>query len=146
MADSWFSKGFKMFKTKLGFRIAMVVVLAILAIEAVSFFFTVSNQRQSILDKRLESLQFSAGLLESEIARSIRHGRLQDINQVLSDLSSGFSANSFTLFDTKGKVLVQQLIKDGYENQDEDLGLKLQLISDEKIPPVQVFKKPEGDV
>ena len=135
-----------MFKTKLGFRIALVVVLAILAIEAVSFIFTISNQRQSILDKRLESLQFSAGLLESEITRSIRHSRLQDINQVLSDLSSGFSANSFTLFDPQGKVLVQQLIKDGYENQDEDLGLKLQLISDEKIPPVQVFKKPEGDI
>ena len=135
-----------MFKTKLGFRIAMVMVVAIVAVEAVFFTFTISNQRQGVLEKRLESLLFSTGVLESEIARCIRHSRVQDLNQTLTDLSNGFSAYSFTLFDPKGKVIVQQFLKDGYQNQDEDLKIKLQLVDDEKIPQSQIFKRTEGNI
>src|SRR5437868_5865599 len=96
------------FKNKLGFRIAVVVVVSIMVIELISFFFTISNQKTSILDKRLESLQFSTGLLETTIAGSIFHSRFDDLTQILTDLSQGFSAYSFTLFDVKGKVLVQK--------------------------------------
>ncbi len=135
-----------MFKTKLGFRIAMVMVVAIVVVEAVFFTFTISNQRQAVLEKRLESLQFSTGILESEIARCIRHSRVEDLNQTLTDLSNGFSAYSYTLFDPKGKTIVQQFLKDGYQNLDEDLKLKLQLVDEEKIPQSQVFKRPEGNI
>jgi methyl-accepting chemotaxis protein len=139
-------KGFNLFKTKLGFRIAMVMVVAIVVVEAVFFTFTISNQRQAVLEKRLESLQFSTGILESEIARCIRHSRVEDLNQTLTDLSNGFSAYSYTLFDPKGKTIVQQFLKDGYQNLDEDLKLKLQLVDEEKIPQSQVFKRPEGNI
>ncbi len=134
------------FKNKLGFRIALVVIISIMLIELISFGFTVSNQKRSMLEKRLESLQFSAGLLETTISRSVFHSRFEELSQILSELAGGYSAYSFTLFDLKGKILIQKIVKEGYQSQTEDLTAELQNVSEEKNPPARIFKRAEGDI
>ncbi|HEY5038223.1 MAG TPA: methyl-accepting chemotaxis protein [bacterium] len=135
-----------MFRTKLLFRIALVVALSILTIELIIGAITMASQKQSLLTKRLESLQFSTGLLENVIVNSIHHSRIQDLNQMLSDLVRGFSAYSFTLFDTKGRVLIHQQLKEGYQSQPEGLKERLQLVYNKKVPPMQTLKGPEGNI
>ncbi|HUO57842.1 MAG TPA: methyl-accepting chemotaxis protein [bacterium] len=135
-----------MFKTKLGFRIALVVIISIMVIELASAVFTVSKQRQNLLDKRLENLQFSVGLLEGVISSDLFHSRLQEAAKILSDLATGFSAYSYTLCDPKGKVLAQQVFKDGYQAHGDDLKIRLPMVEAEKIPPSQVLHGTEGDV
>jgi len=135
-----------LFKTKLGFRIALVVIFSIVFTQMLTVVFTLANQRKSLLDKRLESLQFSVGLMETQVVRDIHHLNWNPLTQTLSDLARGYSAYSFTLFDPKGTVLIHQQLKEGYESPTDDLKFKLQMVSEEKAPPAQTYKGPEGDV
>ncbi len=135
-----------MFKTKLGLRIALVVIFSILITQMISVVFTMANERENLLAKRLESLQFSVGILESQVVRDIRHNNFTQLSKTLEDLARGFSAYSFTLFDPEGQVLATVQLKEGYERPAGDLKFRLQMVSEEKAPPVQTIKSAEGEV
>ena len=135
-----------MFKTKLGLRIALVVIFSILITQMASVFFTLKNQRKSLLDKRLESLQFSVGLLEAQVVRDIRRTNFNQLSKTLEDLARGFSAYSYTLFDPKGNVYIRTQLKEGYDSSITDLKFRLEMVSEEKAPPVQTIKGADGEV
>ncbi len=133
-----------MFRSKLGFRVVLTVVGSIFLIEMIFGLIGLSYQKQSVLDKRLDSLKFSMGLLEVEIRKSIQHDRMHELSQIISDLARGYSAYSYDLFDTKGKTVIQEQLLDGYQPHTGDLVQRLPLVADEKALPVQEFKGSNG--
>ncbi len=133
-----------MFRSKLGLRVVLTVVASILVVDLIIGSFTVWNQRQAVLDKRLESLQFSVGLLEVEISNCILHSRNSELSKMLSDLARGYSASSYLLFDTQGKPYLQQQMQDGYPALTDGLKERLPEVDDGKVPPVQLLKTPKG--
>ena len=135
-----------MFRSKLGLRVVLTVVFSILLIEALIGAITISQQKQGLLDKRLQSLQFSVGLLEVEINQSIQHSRTKELTEILTDMANGFSASAFTLFDAKGKTVLQQQIEDGYESHLADLKVQIQIISEDKGRQSQILKGLGGDI
>ncbi len=135
-----------MFRSKLGLRVVMAVIFSFLLVETAIGTFILSRQRQAVLDKRLDSLRFSMGLLEMEFSNSVRHHRTQELTKVLSDLTSSYSASFYTLFNLQGKSILQAQLLDGFPGHTGDLKIQLPLVDGDKVPPVQVIQGPKGGV
>ncbi|HVM32864.1 MAG TPA: methyl-accepting chemotaxis protein [bacterium] len=132
--------------SKLGLRVVLTVAFSILLVEMIVGFVTLSRQRQVLMDKRFESLQFSIGLLESSINSSIYHNRTQELTQMLSRMSENFSASAFTLFDPDGRVILEQQFVKDYQSRLADLKVQLQSIGDDKSRQSQIVKTPHGPI
>ncbi len=135
-----------MFRSKLGLRVVLAVVLSILVVEAGIGIFTVSRQRHALMDKRLQSLQFSVGLLETVINQDIKHSRKEELTEILTEMSSGFSANYATLFNTEGKSLVQIQFHDNYDSHTGDLMIQLPRVVKNPSLQFQMVRGAEGPI
>jgi methyl-accepting chemotaxis protein len=133
-----------LFRSKLGFRVVITIILSFLLLEAAVGAFVLSRQRQDVLDKRLESLRFSVGLLETEITRAVRFNRSRELSKVLSDLTSSYSAVFYTLFDLQGKPIVEEQVEEGFPGRTADLRVRLPLVEGDKLPASQVIEGPKG--
>jgi methyl-accepting chemotaxis protein len=119
-------------RSKLGFRLALVVALSILSVELVIGFFNASLEKKNLTEKHLANLQLAAELLQGDIVRSIRHSRFEALSQTLSDLAKRFDADSILLLDANGKVLVQEILKAGAAVPAEDFRIELRKIPEDK--------------
>ncbi len=135
-----------MFRSKLGFRVVLTVVLSILAVETLIGVGVVLKQKQSFLDKRLESLQSSVGLLQGVINRAIQHSRFQELSEILSKMAGSFNASSYALFDLKGQPIIQQQFQEDFPTHLGDLGVQLQLVAKDTLRQSQVLREPEGNL
>jgi len=122
----------------------MVILACFLLAEAAIGTYILSRQRQEVLQQRLDSLRFSARLLELEISKAVRYNRSRELAKVLSDLASSYNASSYILFDPKAKAIVQEQISDDFPGQTGDLKTRLPLVDDAKLPPVQSLSTPKG--
>ena len=139
-------KGPNLFRSKLGFRVAVTIILTIVLVETVIGAIAVWHQKQSVLDKRMESLRFSVGLLESEISHSRRHSRYGELTEILSDLARGYSASSFAVLDSGGHALIQQQLREDEPAHLDNLEPRLRLVEEGKVPIGQALKGPHGDL
>ena len=131
-----------MFRSKLGLRVILTVTFSILLVEVLVGVVTVARQKQALMDKRLQSLQFSVRLLEVSLNDSIFHGRLHELTRVLTGLSAGFNASAFTLIDDQGRVILQQQFVGGYQSHLADLQDQLKVMDRDKALQSQVLKTP----
>ncbi len=100
--------------TKLSFRIALTVALSLVFIEAVIGFFSVRQEKENLLNKDLAALDATTSALQGDMARSIQRQHFINLSLTLSELARHFNAYAYTLFDAKGKVVVQEVLKDGF--------------------------------
>ena len=133
-----------MFRSKLGFRVVMTVIVCFLLVEVVVGTIVFSRQKQAVLDKRLESLRFSGGLLELQISRAIRYNRSQELAKALSELTSSYSASYYTLADTKGKPILQEQVSEDFPGHPQDMKVWIPLVDGGKVSPVQQIDTPKG--
>ena len=133
-----------MFRSKLGLRVVMAVVLCFLLLEVAIGTVILSQQKQEVLDKRLESLRFSGGLLQVGIARAIRYHRSMELSKVISDLTSSYSASFYILTDTKGKPILEEQVSADFPGHPQDMKVWLPLVDEGKVAPVQQIKTHKG--
>jgi methyl-accepting chemotaxis protein len=134
------------FRSKLGLRVVLTVAFSILLVESLIGGAIIFNEKQSFLDKRLQSLQFSVGLMEGVINQSIPHSRFKELTEILTTMANSFSPSYYTLFDIQGNILIEQPFHENYQSHTDDLKVQLQLISKGDGSQSQVLKGPEGRI
>jgi methyl-accepting chemotaxis protein len=96
---------------KLTFRIAFTLALAVLLINAALGFFMVRNEREKLLRQDNRALEATLSALQGDMARSIQHQNFQNLSETLSEVAGQFDVEAYKLFDSKGKVLIEESLK-----------------------------------
>jgi methyl-accepting chemotaxis protein len=131
---------------KLGFRIGLTVALSIFAIEIIIGFFTLHNERSILMNDRVKLLNLTAAALEGDMVRSIQNQNFQSLGQTLSDVAGNFDALCYTLFDSKGKIFIQEILKPEHKLAQDDFRERLVWTQVNQKYWVEIVKSPDGSV
>ena len=93
-----------MITRKLWFKIASCVALCVFLIEGIFAYLEVSNQRQVLFKRQIQSVLTTTRALSPEFARDIKNEKFNALSQLVSELTDQYGIYAFTLFDPQGKV------------------------------------------
>jgi methyl-accepting chemotaxis protein len=134
-----------LFLNKLVVRVVLTVAFPILLLEAAIGFFAARHEREHLMTENISHFNLATEALTGDIVRSIQKERYESLAETLSEICHYVQADSFTLFDPQGKILVQEILSEG-RNPPGDLKEKLRMADLRKKYWAAIVKTPSGEV
>ncbi len=135
-----------MITRKLWFKIASCVALCVFLIEGIFAYLEVSNQRQVLFKRQIQSVLTTTRALSPEFARDIKNEKFNALSQLVSELTDQYGIYAFTLFDPQGKVYVHNLGDPSYVASLDDLRHEINEVQVRKEPTLRSLPTPSGMV